>query len=320
MKPIGGYFELELSKGEEYHKDAIKLNSARNALEYFLYLEKYDKILLPYFTCDVILNTIKKTKILFDFYHIDINFEPLFDFDSLRETDLFLYTNYLGLKDQFIKTIASKKINLVVDNAQSFFSKPIYGVSTFYSPRKFFGVPDGGYLYTNTRFNNSLPSANSFENINHLLLRIDTDVERGYKYFLQNEERIDTMSIGAMSNLTMSILKSIDYKNIAEKRRDNFNLLNSSLGKSNFFDLSIIGDQVPMVYPYYSENINMRQKLIENKIYTPKFWNNVLNCVQKNSIEYKFTEFIINLPIDQRYGDLEMDKILETINKIEKYE
>ena len=29
MEAIGGYFELELHKGEEYHKDAISLNTAR---------------------------------------------------------------------------------------------------------------------------------------------------------------------------------------------------------------------------------------------------------------------------------------------------
>ena len=35
---IGGYFELELSKGEHYHKGALRLNTARNCLESLLYL------------------------------------------------------------------------------------------------------------------------------------------------------------------------------------------------------------------------------------------------------------------------------------------
>ncbi len=34
MDAIGGYFELELRKGEHYHKDALKLNTARNCFEY----------------------------------------------------------------------------------------------------------------------------------------------------------------------------------------------------------------------------------------------------------------------------------------------
>ena len=30
MKEIGGYFELELTKGIEYHSELLKLNSGRN--------------------------------------------------------------------------------------------------------------------------------------------------------------------------------------------------------------------------------------------------------------------------------------------------
>lgn len=32
MRSIGGYFGLELRKGQEYHSDCIALNTARNAL------------------------------------------------------------------------------------------------------------------------------------------------------------------------------------------------------------------------------------------------------------------------------------------------
>ena len=38
--------------------------------------------------------------------------------------------------------------NLIIDNAQAFFAKPLLGIDTFYSPRKFVGVSDGGILAT----------------------------------------------------------------------------------------------------------------------------------------------------------------------------
>ena len=41
MKSIGGYLELELKKNEEYHKEALRLNSGRNALEYILKSNTY---------------------------------------------------------------------------------------------------------------------------------------------------------------------------------------------------------------------------------------------------------------------------------------
>ena len=41
MKELGGYFELELPKKTEFHKDAVRLNSGRNALEYILLAKSY---------------------------------------------------------------------------------------------------------------------------------------------------------------------------------------------------------------------------------------------------------------------------------------
>lgn len=41
MKAIGGYFELELPYSEEYHKNALRLNTGRNAFEYILRSKKY---------------------------------------------------------------------------------------------------------------------------------------------------------------------------------------------------------------------------------------------------------------------------------------
>ena len=49
MKSIGGYFELELNNGKEFHSDTINLNTGCNAFEYILSTNGYLKVLLPYF-------------------------------------------------------------------------------------------------------------------------------------------------------------------------------------------------------------------------------------------------------------------------------
>ena len=43
MSAIGGYFELELRKGEHYHKEALRLNTARNSFEYILRARGYKR-------------------------------------------------------------------------------------------------------------------------------------------------------------------------------------------------------------------------------------------------------------------------------------
>ena len=105
MNSIGGYFELELQRGKEYHEHAVKLNTGRNALKYILKVKEYEKIYLPYYTCEVLLDSIKSLNIEHEFYFIDSNFEPLFDYQSLAQKDAFLYTNYFALKDEFIVSL-----------------------------------------------------------------------------------------------------------------------------------------------------------------------------------------------------------------------
>lgn len=62
-KVIGGYFELELPKREEYHKNVLALNTGRNCLEYILRLRGYKKVFLPYYTCEVILEPFSKLNV-----------------------------------------------------------------------------------------------------------------------------------------------------------------------------------------------------------------------------------------------------------------
>lgn len=314
MKALGGYFELELNKRKEYHQDAIRLNTGRNAFEYILLSNSYGKVYLPFFTCDVLLEPLIKNQIEYQFYNIDENFEPLFDYDLIQNEEVFLFTNYFGLKDSFIKSLVDKKKNLIIDNSQSFFSKPFEGIDTFYSPRKFFGVSDGAYLYTDKKLSTTFEKDMSYERFSHLLKRIDCNAESGYKDFTFNDENLSMQDIKFMSNLTEELLSSIDYEKIAYKRIQNFNLLHQKLKESNRFKFNITNFEVPMVYPYWSDNLNLKDKLVENKIYTASYWPNVENWCKINDLEYRLFNEVVYLPIDQRYGELEMKLIINIIS------
>ncbi|WP_111709641.1 hypothetical protein [Lutibacter citreus] len=313
MKAIGGYFELELNKGEEYHKKAISLNTGRNALEYILLANGYKKIYLPFFTCDVLLEPIQKLKIEVVFYNINELLEPVFDFNSIKHNEAFLYTNYFGLKDSYINVLAKSCKNLIIDNAQSFYSKPIKGVDTFYSPRKFFGVPDGAYLYSNKNLDIDLEKDVSYNRFEHLLRRIDTSAEDGYSYFKENDEKLSKQPIKKMAKLTQLILSNIDYRSCANKRRQNFNYLHDILNKTNLLEVVVQGESVPMVYPYWCEDIGLRERLINNKVYTATYWPNILEWCTKDDLEFKLASDIVYLPIDQRQTEKELVEIIKII-------
>lgn len=313
MKAIGGYLELELNKVPEYHSKAIKLNSARNALEYILTARAYKKVYLPYFTCEAVLKPITQLGLQYEFYRIDENFYPIFKNLNIGDDECLIYTNYFGLYDDNVLKAVKTWKNVVVDNAQSFYSLPNVGIDTFYSPRKFFGVPDGGYLYCDSVLQTDLKFNHSFNRMDHLLKRIDLSVEEGYLDFIKNEKKIDNQTIGRMSNLTERILQSIDYKKIAKQRQNNFNMLHSTLNGLNAIRIKQLNKQVPLSYPFRTSNRNLKQRLLDNKVYVPTYWPNVQNWVRKDSLEYEYSQNIIHLPVDQSLGEIQMSEILNLI-------
>jgi hypothetical protein len=313
MRAIGGFFELELDSRSEYHSKAIKLNSGRNALRFILSVKNFKRVYIPHFICEVLPQTLKESGIDFTFYNINKDLEPEFEYDRIGKHEAFLYINYFGLKDNFIDSLRKKILGLIIDNAQSFFSLPVNGVDTFYSPRKFFGVPDGAYLYTNTAVDIALNESVSSNRVEHLVKRIDDSAESAFPIFRQSELSLHHLQISRMSLLTERILSSIDYESAAQIRRENFMYLDNALGELNQLKLPLEENCVPMVYPFYGKTTGLREKLKANKIYTAMYWPNVLESANESSIEYDFTLNIIHLPIDQRYGKAEMDFIITIV-------
>lgn len=309
-KAIGGYFGLELRHGEHYHKDAIRLNTARNCFEYVLRSRQYAKVYIPYYTCEVMLEPLNKLGVQYEFYSINGRLEPVV-LPNLKENEAFLYTNYYGLKQDCVLKLASCFGNrLIVDNAQAFYAKPIHGIDTFYSARKFFGVADGAYLYTDKLLEEEFPQDESFDRMSHLLKRVDASAEFGFSDFRANDESLIGQPIMSMSNLTAAILESIDYDNAAKQRRENFLLLDSVLGGQNKIRFELNSDAVPMVYPYWTKDDSLRKKLIENKIFVATYWPNVCQWCQKGNMEQEFVSDLLPLPIDQRYGKQDMENVV----------
>ena len=316
MKPIGGYFGLELAKGGEYHSDLLSLNTGRNAFEHILLLNKYKKIYLPYYSCDVLLEPLKRNNIDYSFYHLNDQFEPAI-WPSLNENEGVLYINYFGLKDRYIKEICSKKKNVIIDNSQSFFSEPNSEMDTFYSARKFFGVPDGAYAYSKSV--NSFPDYeddHSSKRFSHLLIRHDDSPEAGYVSFQENELHLSDLPILKMSSLTKKILGSINYAEAIGQRIINFKYLESELKQYNLLKLNTKLVNAPFTYPLLIENEKLRAGLIGKRIYIPKYWESVKTVCPPGSLEVFWADNIFALPVDQRYGLEEMAYLVQTIKEL----
>jgi len=318
MKEIGGYFELELPQRNEktMHPNGVRANSGRHALEYILrgLGNRVKRLWLPYYTCSVVLEPVKKLDLKHRFYHINENLE-ISDLPNLDNGDYLIVNNYFGIKDEYVKRIAGiYGDRLIIDNAQAWYMPEIPGVNTVYSPRKFFGLPDGGVAVSTEFFNDKLERDESYERCSHLLKRIDQGASYGYQDFHKNSAQLIDQPIKRMSALTERILDSIDFDKVKAIRRNNFEILHKTLGASNRLLISNTDSfACPMTYPYFTDDCVLRNELISNKIFVATYWPNVLKWCQEDTSEYKLAKYLLPLPIDQRYGEEDMTTIIKTI-------
>ena len=182
MKEIGGYFGIELDKKSEYHKDAIRVNSARAGLLYVIEAFDIRKIWIPKYTCPVVWETLEDKNCEILYYDIDENMLPTCEFDK---DDYILYTNYFGVCDAQVAVMTKKYSKLIIDNSQSFYSKD-NSFAGFNSARKYFGVPDGGYLYISSSNDYKKPELEkneSWSKCEFMLKRVDIGASKGYDDF-----------------------------------------------------------------------------------------------------------------------------------------
>lgn len=312
LKEIGGYFGFEEFCGKEYHSDLLAVNSGRNALLYLLKARNIKKLYIPRFLCDTVAKLCEREGFLYAEYDIDKEFMPIFD-KELNDGEYIYIVNFYGrISDEQTKEMKKRLNNIIFDNVQAFFRKPIKGIDTVYSCRKFFGVPDGGYVFTDAVLNAPLETDSSRKRMTHILGRFEQSGSEFYNEFQNNDEGFYDLELKLMSPITRNILKGIDYQRVIEKRNANFAFLDSELGVKN--KLKAVFDNGPYCYPFYCENgIELKRKLAEEKIYVPTLWPNVFE--NGNDMEKDYAANILPLPCDQRYGLEDMKRVISRINQ-----
>lgn len=305
MKTFGGYFELELPMGEEFHKKALRLNSARSCLRLLVRAMGIQTMWVPRFTCPVVWEALEAENCAIKFYSITDKLMPT---EEIPNDEYLLYTNYFGICGRNVHELEKKYPRMILDNSQSFFASPS-GIASFCSPRKFFGVPDGGYLMGISEIPD-LPQDFSYTRFNHLLKRIDLGAQSGYEDYRKNEDLLDRQPLGQMSHLTRRLLEGIDYATCIKKRRKNYWCLHQKLGNINEFRADILEESdVPMIYPLLFHKKSLRSALIEHGIFTATYWPD-----QKDTgVGAEMERFLVPLPIDQRYTETDMNDIVQTI-------
>lgn len=313
MNEIGGYFGLDDFVRQEYYPDLLKLNLGRTALLYLIEALDIHRLLLPYFLCDSVTERCLETDCRIDFYSVGRDLSPQLS-GSLKEHEYLYLVNYYGqLTDQAILSYKEEYGNIIVDHTHSFFQRPLEGIPTIYSCRKFFGLPDGAYVSASPDPAPSLTPDISKGRMEHILGRFEGEASDYYQTMLNTASSFHKEPVKAMSRLTENLLGAIDYQAVRQKRNENYSYLEQELGHRN--PLDFIKPDGPFTYPFYSRHAaDIRKELAALKIYIPVYWSSVISRMPEESVEYDYAAHILPLPCDQRYTPSELSRMVEELN------
>jgi len=309
-KEIGGYFGLETFNGREYYEHLLGVNSGRNALLYILKAKAVKKLYIPYFLCDSVSLLCGREGIEYGYYNVDRQLRPAFPKELGEEEWLYIVNFYGQISNAEAMEMKNRWNRIIFDNVQAFFQKPVPGIDTVYSCRKFFGVPDGGYVSTDARLPEPLETDVSGGRMKHVLGRFEGRASDYYGDFRSNDERFEQLPLRSMSPLTRNILKAVDYEAVRRKRNENYAWLERSLGQYN--KMSFSEPDGPYCYPFCCPNgMAVKKELAKKKIYVATLWPNVLEF--PDIWEREPAENILPLPCDQRYSAADMEYMVREI-------
>lgn len=314
MKEYGGYIEFEYFSGQEYHPDALALNSGRHCVEYLIRARNIRRLYMPCFLCNSVRGVCDRLGVEVMYYRIGVNLLPELEQVCAGDTWLYLVNYYGQLTNAQIASLKEKHGNVIVDNIQAFFQPPVSGIDTAYTCRKFFGVADGGYLYTDALLNEPLEQDYSHDRMEFLFGRQEKSANEFYAQYTANNRLFADRPVKRMSLATQNILRGIDYERVKQRRTENFAVLHENYQSRNRLKLTV--PEGAFMYPLYIENgAAIRKQLQQSKIYIPTLWPDVFSLCAPESLEYDLAQNILPIPVDQRYDIRDMEYLVRRIEE-----
>lgn len=308
LMTIGGHFSAVLENRCNALPGQYGYESARSGLYAVLKAANCRRVFIPYYVCEAVPSAIRAAGCEVSFYSINSAFE-IDGVIELAEGDFVLLVDYYGL----CRTQVENQLNLfpknsvIVDCSQAWFQSPFDCLATIYSPRKFLPVPDGGIVHTSLQLETHEPDErSSLERYQYLLERITAEPEASRARYLESEAQLEAPSLRGMSAFTRKLIEVADESYIKNRRACNWDAL-SGLSEINQLRFELSG-QTPICYPLMVEGASkLRDELCKQRVFSPLYWPKV---VYANAHEKALVKNTLYLPIDHRYGEVDMGRLL----------
>lgn len=317
---VGGYFGLHESLQPNWITTQKNLfQSARAAFVAFAREKAIKRIWLPRFLCHSIEKVCLSENIKISYYGLSSKFD-LEGINNPTEDDWYYFVNYFGTSKKLIdRWVASyPKEKIILDFCQALFSQKDYDVAAIiFSPRKFLGVADGGVVFTKTDLTRSyMEDKSTAKRLAFLIKRTEGNLQKGYQEYLRSERLFENYEPKLMSKTTKAMINGINLIEVEAQRNLNYNYYNQHLESINAFTLKFSPENSPLCYPYLSKNKDLKRILIENRVFIPTYWPELLN-IDRSGIPVEI-ENLLPLPIDQRYTQVQLEKVIKIICENEK--
>ena len=316
MKKIGGFFELEINSGQNnFHEHAVKLTTGRSCLNHILEIEKYNLVYVPYYCCDALLEPLQIKNIEYQFYSINKELE-IESLPALKENEAIIYCDFFGVKPKYVDLLIKKfQDQLIVDNTHKFFHKGYDGKAySFTSARKYFGVPDGAFLYVKEGVSSKKPeNRNKRISLDHSSLNLMERQDEAYVKFQEYEKTLGS-EVEQISLVSEMLLSHVDYTDVRSVRNENFEFFRESFKKIN--ELKIDEDATDcFCYPLLLKNSINRSMLFKENIFVPNYWMDTVKREgsEKYEWECELSKEVLPLPVDHRYKREDLGRVVKTI-------
>ena len=331
-------------KGEDY----VWLSTGRSAIQYVINTIEERKpgikrvAVLPSFTCDTVFEPFLKSGYEVCYYPIekdltttsDAILEAVFKHDA----STVLFHRYFGFDtldgrvDRMCQVLRILGKFSIEDCTQCLYSNIHRADSDFTigSIRKWTGTPDGGFAVTREGYFSNKPQ---YSDISLEEAKVKASFTK-YRYLFEDKgDKIDMLAlyrsaedildnqerIYAISQMSSKVQANLDRDELIRKRRENFTYLSNNL-KGLAEPVFTLGQwNVPLYFPILvNERTSLQKHLVLNAIYAPVVWPKDGNQPQQCEGAQKAYEHLLCIPIYQRYGLDEMERIGNGINDYNK--
>lgn len=352
---IGSIFSI--SKLEEsgtisspLDESAVHFSLCREAL--FVIARHFEgsqrRVLLPAYTCQTVIDPFLQLGWKIRYYNITnqlrIDTENLLYECERFSPSVCVAHPYYGAdlnerELQALSVVKSKGCALIEDLTQCIFSTQRDTVFDFFigSYRKWFPIPDGAFLMSKGSvaelvMDEMLENRAFVHSMSDAMYLRGVFLQTGDENVKEISRRVGNVAIGhisgiihphRMSDFSIGLLSRIDIDKAKRRRMDNYRYLYEHLSIND--DCLPVDRKLneitcpPLFFPIYvKDRAVFQKKLAHQEIYAPVLWPVQTSTVMINDNIKRIYNEILMLPVDQRYGLCDMERMLGVIESKDK--